>query len=81
MAGAPEAQILMPEVWSVPMDRRGLLFRYWLALLIGIVGTFNMAGYQTGSKILKGFGAASRSTVAVGILLWDAGGRSVKKGI
>lgn len=41
------------------MDRSGLIIRTWAAILIGIIGSFNMVGYLTGSKVLRGIGAAS----------------------
>jgi hypothetical protein len=43
----------------VQIDKSGFMFRNVLAILIGIIGMFNLVGYLTGSKILKGIGAAS----------------------
>ena len=37
----------------------GVWRRNWAAVLIGVVGSFQMVGYVTGSTVLRGIGAAS----------------------
>lgn len=46
-------------MWSDAALRHGVRWRTYAALTLGVVGSMQMLGYVTGSRVLRGIGAAT----------------------